>query len=111
MLQEVTNGGWDSSVPPDFLAVRSGPGVTAEFSGGGNVTSWTNGSTGTTVYYFGGGKGPDAFKGVAISYGPKATPGDRGNEKLVAMGFLSEHLDDHRLAGGSWSRPLIDALL
>ena len=85
--------------------------MTAEYSGGGRVTSWTNGSTGTTVYYFGGGTTPNAFKGVAISYGPDATPGDRANEKLLAMGFLAQHLDDHQLAGGAWNRPLIDALM
>jgi hypothetical protein len=111
MLHEVTDGGWGSHAQPDFLAVRSGSGVTTEFSGGGRVTSWTNGSTGTTVSYFGGGTVPNAFKDVAISYGPDATPADRANEKLLAMGFLSQHLDDHQLAGGVWNQPLIDALL
>lgn len=111
MLHEVTNGGWDKNAQPDFLAVRSGSGVSAEFSGGGNVTAWTNGSTGTTVYYFGGGAAPDAFKGVAISFGLDATPGDRDNERILAMGFLAQHIDDHQLAGGVWNRPLIDALL
>jgi hypothetical protein len=111
MLQAVTEGGWDLDKSPDFLAVRTGSGVTAEFSGGGNVTSWTNGGTGTTVYYFGGGKSPDAFKGVAISYGPDATAGDRANEKMVAMGFLTQHLSDYQLPGGGWNRPLIDAKL
>jgi hypothetical protein len=74
------------------------------------VTSWTNTGSGTTVYYFGGGTTPDAYKGVAISYGPSATAGDRDNERLAAMGFLAQHLSDHRLPGGGWDRPLIDAL-
>jgi hypothetical protein len=34
MLQAITDGGWSSETPPDFLAVRSGADVTPEFSGG-----------------------------------------------------------------------------
>jgi hypothetical protein len=111
LLQVVTGGVWTSSNSPDFLAVRTGPAVTPQFSGGGEVTSWTNGGTGTVVTYFGGGTAGNAFKGVAISYGPDATAGDRANEKLMAMGWLSQHLSDHQPGDGRWNQPLIDASL
>lgn len=96
---------------PDFVAVRTGAGVTGELWGGGNVSSWTDGGSGTTITLFGGGSPPNAFKGVAVTYGPRATAGDRDNQVGTAMAWLADHLDDHQVAGGVWAGSLFDATL
>lgn len=92
---------------PDFVAVRSGPGVTSMFAGGGNVTSWTHGTT--VMTFFGDGAAPAAYKGVAITYGADTTAADRDNITGLAMSWLTIHLDDQQDARGAWNRPLIDA--
>ena len=96
---------------PDFVAVRTGANVTGELSGGGNVSSLTDLGTGTVMTLFGDGSPPNAFKGVAITYGADATAADRDNQMRMAMSWFSDHLDDHQIAPGVWNRSLFDATL
>lgn len=96
---------------PDFVAVRTGDGVTGELWGGGNVSSWTDGGSGTTITLFGSGSPPNAFKGVTVTYGPRATAGDRDNQARTAMAWLADHLDDHPTASGMWPGSLFDCTL
>lgn len=98
--------GNDSMRQPDYLAVRAGADVTPSFSGGGEAWTWTHDDTEMT--FFGSGSPPDAYKGVAIEFGPSASAADRNTLTRVAMVWLDAHLDDRPTSGGRWNRPLID---
>lgn len=93
---------------PDFVAVRTGAGITAELWGGGNVSSITDGSTGTVMTLFGTGSPPNAVKGVAITFGAGATTADRDLQTRMGMSWLAGHLDDRPTASGIWPGSLFD---
>lgn len=109
-----------STNPPQYLAVRSGAGVTSEFSGGsqtfGSSMVLDNNVTVNTTY-FAGGTAPNAFKGAAVTAAAQGgTPTTLSADQMqqatkFATYWLNLHLDDHQLADGSWNRPLVDASL
>ena len=104
LLRRLT--GNESMTEPDYVAVRTGAGVTPTFSGGGETFSWTHDDT--VMTFFGTGEQPSASKGVAISFGAEANTSDRDALTRIAMVWLGDHLDDAPSAGGLWNRPLID---
>ncbi len=92
---------------PDYVAVRTGSGVTPLFSGGGAVWGITYDET--KIVFFGTGDAAGAAKGVAISFGADTASADRATLTRWAMSWLEDHLDDARTADGGWNRSLIDA--
>jgi hypothetical protein len=110
LLSTISDTDYSLSSPPDFLAVRSGPKVTGQFSGGGTTFQVVD-TEGTNITYFAAGSPPTAYKGVAIKFGPETSPAQRERQTRFAMSYLADHLDDREAPGGGWNRSLFDASL
>lgn len=62
LLEQLTEGAYTAGSRPDFTAVRSGPDVTSQFSGGFNVVGSVDGN-GTNITYFSTGTPPRGHEG------------------------------------------------
>jgi hypothetical protein len=106
-LSALTGLDFNSSNPPDFLAVRSGANVTPQLAGGYSVAGSVD-QYGNNIMWFGSGAQPNAYKAAAIVYGQGTTPTQHSETRKFAMSYLSDHLSDKQDAGGAWNQPLFD---
>jgi hypothetical protein len=106
-LAVATKGQYSADAPPDFLAVRSGPGVTPLYSGGYDVVGYVDGE-GNNATFFSTGQEGNYAKGVAITYGAQTSASSRASFQQMAMRYLGDHLYDAQDAAGNWNRPTFD---